>query len=309
MQALTQPDPQNAPLAAPDSPPGELVPSSSRDRPINLGFETYRPVRPVVGKARSENLLWHSLLHAGCLDAWDDALHVLQRHFGRDRCVWAVHVTPQTGALSWELRMLNHGTDAKLSGGVLERVRVLLAPWVELAPGLEPPSEDYALLGLRFDAETTRQIPAVELHLRGSEDPRSFEVYRCEASGRTRVSHIRVREPKRDIDEVLPAVKTSEVVDFAAHPRLLGRVMIPEIFACRRLHIEKRPDVDALSFSGVNVEQLLFTYKRFEYPAPMLEFLSAERARFEHLLWDVSVSYREHEGRILYPSTAVYGCL
>lgn len=291
--------------------PGELDRASDRDRHINLGFEAYRPVRPLVDKVRAENLLWHSLLHAGVLEQWDEPLHAIQRHVGRDRSVWGIFVDLDGGALSWELRLLN--TEARSPLGLLDALRATLAPWIELAPGLEqaPP---YAVLGLRFDASTMAQgkLETVELHER-SPGTRELEVYRTGASSRVLVSRDTVLEPKRHIDEVLPLIKQSEFVDFAADKRLLGRVLIPELFACRRLHISKRPGCDerpgcdALCFSGVNIEQLLFAYKRFEFPAALLGFLTAHQAQLEHLLFDVSVEYRGNADKIEYPRVGYYG--
>lgn len=293
---------------------GELERASDRDRHINLGFEAYRPVRPLVDKVRAENLLWHSLLHAGVLEQWDDPLHAIQRQVGRDRSVWGMFIDLDRGALSWELRLLN--TEARSPLGVLDTLRATLAPWIELAPGLDeaPP---YAILALRFDTHTLAQgkLETVELHER-SPGTRELEVYRTGGSGRTLISRDTVLEPKRHIDEVLPLIKRSELVDFAADKRLLGRVLIPELFACRRLHISKRPscdkrsDCDALCFSGVNIEQLLFAYKRFEFPAALLGFLTAHQAELEHLLFDVAIEYRgnaQQRQQIEYPRVGYHG--
>lgn len=297
--------------------PDELEGASDRDRHINLAFEAYRPVRPLVDKARSENLLWYSLLWAGMLEPWDDALKAVQRQIGRDRSVWGMFIDLPGGAPgqldcatpSWELRVLN--TEARSPLGVLDSLRPTLAPWLELAPGLSeaPP---YAILGLRFDAATiaTRRIDTVELHER-IPGTRELEVYRTGfvdgAGVRELVSRDLVVEPKRHIDEVLPAIKRSEFVDFAADKRLLGRVMIPELFACRRLQISKRSRSDALVYSGVNIEQLSFAYKRFDFPPGLLAFLTTFGARLEHLLFDVSVDYRSEQGRIVYPRVGYYG--
>jgi hypothetical protein len=291
--------------------PGELERASDRDRHINLGFEAYRPVRPLVDKVRAENLLWHSLLHAGVLEQWDDPLHAIQRQVGRDRSVFGVFVELDRGALSWELRLLN--TEARSPLGVLDALRATLAPWIELAPGLDeaPP---YAVLALRFDTHTLAhgKLETVELHER-SPGTHELEVYRTGAAGRTLVSRDTVLEPKRHIDEVLPLIKRSEHVDFAADKRLLGRVLIPELFACRRLHMSKRPaydersGCDALCFSGVNIEQLLFAYKRFEFPAALLGFLTEHQAQLEHLLFDVSIEYKSAGAKIEYPRVGYYG--
>jgi hypothetical protein len=287
--------------------PGELVRASDRDRHINLGFEAYRPVRPLVDKVRAENLLWHSLLHAGVLEQWDDPLHAIQRQVGRDRSVFGVFVELDRGALSWELRVLN--TEARSPLGVLDALRATLAPWIELAPGLDeaPP---YAVLALRFDTHTLAhgKLETVELHER-SPGTHELEVYRTGATGRTLVSRDTVLEPKRHIDEVLPLIKRSEHVDFAADKRLLGRVLIPELFACRRLHMSKRAGCDALCFSGVNIEQLVFAYKRFEFPAALLGFLTEHQAQLEHLLFDVSIEYKRAGEKIEYPRVGYYGSL
>lgn len=290
----------------------ELVLASDRDRHINLGFEAYRPVRPMVDKIRAENLLWHSLLHAGVLGDWDDPIHAIQRQLGRDRSVWGVFVDLEAaagpGPLSWELRLLN--TEARSPLGILDTLRETLAPWLELAPGLEqgPP---YAILGLRFDTQTMARgrLDTVELHER-IPGTRALDVYRTGVVDgeqvRERVSHDVVREPKREIFEVLPLIKTSEFVDFSADKRLLGRVMTPELFACRRVHICKRPDSDALCFSGLNIEQLAFSYKRFEFPAAMLAFLETHKDRLEHLLYDVAVDYVARAGRIVHLRCGFY---
>ncbi|PRP97513.1 hypothetical protein ENSA5_33490 [Enhygromyxa salina] len=302
---MSPPDQPPASTPVYDSPATGLVPASDRDRPINLGFEAYHPVRPIPGKVRGENLLWHSLLHAGLLDAWDDALHAIQRRLGRDRTIWGVFLDLDSGALAWELRVLARGS----APDIVDTLRETLAPWLELAPGVAATPES-AVVGLRFDAQTMSRgrVDAVELHERATES-RETAVFRVSAEARELVSRDLVLEPKRHIDEVLPAIKRSEVVNFAADKRLLGRVLIPELFACQRLHISKRRGRDALCFSGVNVEQLAFTYKRFEYPKPMLAFLTEHQAELEHLLYDVSVEYREREGRIVYPTTGFWGSL
>ena len=276
------------------------MPASNRDRPLNIGFEVYRPVRPLADKARGENIFWHSLIHAGCLDRWDDPLHELQRARGRDQTIWGLHFDLETRALSWELRVLSPG---------LAQFRSTLAGAAELAPGVEDEPKGTAIVALRFDTKSERTIPGLDFHVRSNEDPRRFEVRRVSRDATEILGRDLLREPKREIDLVLPAVKASSAVDFGAHPRLLGRVMIPELYACRRLHISKRPGRDALCFSGVNIEQLIFAYKRFELPAELLSFLTTHQAKLEHLLYDVSIEYLEREGRIHYPSFAVFGCL
>ena len=303
----------HAPLPAPDTPPGELVPASMGERPINLDFETYRPVRPLTNKVRGENLLWHTLMHAGSLERWDDALHALQRHFGRDRLVWGVQLEPLVGPRAWQLRVLNQGPDADHPQGVLARVRELLAPYFALAPELDLSEHDYEILSLHFSTAPEAGLAPVSVHTHVRRaDSRTFEHHRHAPPELAQVvAKEQLCEPKREVDRYLPFLEAATARLLAQPERALGRVLIPELFACRRLHLRvPGPEALALTFSGVNVEQLMFTYKRFEFPQPMVEFLAELQDRLAHLLWDVEVEFAsEQRARLTYPRVTVYGSL
>jgi hypothetical protein len=87
-------------------------------------------------------------------------------------------------------------------------------------------------------------------------------------------------------------------------------VLIPELFACRRVCVAKKRRCDAVYFSGVAVGQLLYFLKRFSYPGPLVEFVERHQERFEHLLFDVGLDYRQgDDGAIVYPKTSFYGTL
>lgn len=283
------------------------------ERPINLDFETYRPVRPLTNKVRGENLLWHTLMHAGCLERWDDALHALQRHFGRDRMVWGVRLEPCVGPRAWQLRVLNQGPDAEHPQGVLARVRELLAPYFALAPELELSGHRYEILTLHFSTAAEAGVApiSVQTHVRRAQS-RTFEHHRHSPQPAALVAKEQLCEPKREIDDYLPFLEAATARLLAQPERALGRVLIPELFACRRLHL-RVPGREglALVFSGVNVEQLMFTYKRFEFPQPMLEFFAELQDRLAHLLWDVEVEFASEpqRARLTYPQVTVYGSL
>ncbi|HVI03389.1 MAG TPA: hypothetical protein VM869_32060, partial [Enhygromyxa sp.] len=42
-----------------------LLPATRDDQHHDLAFVRYKPLRPLDGKAKAENLLWHSLREAG----------------------------------------------------------------------------------------------------------------------------------------------------------------------------------------------------------------------------------------------------
>lgn len=268
-----------------------------------VGFDAYRLLRPIRGKIRAENLLWSSLEHAQARATWEAPLRAIQALVGRDRSVWSVLLDHASGGLSWEVRMLN--LDGHPSLGILEPLREILAPWVDLLPSLRG-LPDYAILAVRFDAASSAPA-AVEIHQRGP-DPRVMQVYRVDADGPCPIGRDVALHPKRDIHEVLAEVKDSHFVDYSQDRRLLGRTLIPELFACRRLYVGRRAHCDTLGFSGVNVDQLKFVHERFDFPEPMCTYLARHRDRLEHILFDVVTEYVARDGDIAYLRTGFRSC-
>ncbi len=188
--------------------------------------------------------------------------------------------------------------------GILDPLREVLAPWPDLLPSLRG-IPDYAILALRFDA-TSRTV-GVEIYQRGP-SPRVMQVYQLSADGPHPAGRDVALHPKRDIHEVLAEVKDSRFVDYSLDRRLLGRALIPELFACRRLTVSRRDRHDALGFSGVNVDQLKFVHQRFDFPEPMRTYLARHRDRLEHILFDVVTEYVARDGKIAHLRTGFRSC-
>lgn len=281
--------------------------ATERDVHRGVSFDAYRSLRPMRGKIRAENLLWSSLEHARARATWEAPLRAIQALVGRDRSVWSVLLDHESGGLSWEVRVLNPDGHPPL--GILEPLREILAPWMDLLPSLRG-MPDYAILALRFDAASTGSPGRgmdVEIYQRGP-SPRVMQVLRVDAGGPRPAGRDVALHPKRDIDEVLAEVKDSRVVDYSMDRRLLGRTLIPELFACRRLYVSRRDHCDALGFSGVNVDQLKFVHERFEFPEPMRAYLARHRDRLEHILFDVVTEYVARDGKIAHLRTGFRSC-
>ncbi|MEM7155567.1 MAG: hypothetical protein AAF799_22145 [Myxococcota bacterium] len=291
--------------AASSSPDVELYPASEHDVHIGVSFDTYRLLRPIQGKIRAENLLWNSLSHAGVRETWEAPLRAIQSLVGRDRTIWTVVLDHESGALSWEIRVLNDD-DGRGALGVFGPLREALMPGVEL-PAVESLPE-YAVLTLRFDA-TSAQSPAmaIELHQPGA-TPRQMQLSRIDGDGLHPIGHDVALHPKRDIHDVLAQIKDSRFVDYSKDRQLLGRALVPELFACRRVYVGRRDDCDVLGFSGINIDQLKFVHARFEFPEAMRAYLNDHRDRLEHIMFDVTTEYVGRDGKIANLRTGFRSC-
>jgi hypothetical protein len=107
---------------------------------------------------------------------------------------------------------------------------------------------------------------------------------------------------------LLPLLRSSAFVDYR-DPRTLSRVLVPELFACKRVCVAKKRTSDAIYFSGIAIDQLLFFLRRFDYPAPLIELAAAHAADLDHLYLDCGIDLAWREGRLVHPKTGFYGTL
>jgi hypothetical protein len=283
----------------------ELSRSGPGDRYFDYCLEPYRPRRPPAGKLRSENLLWRSLELAGQLDAARPPLEALSASLGRDMIVWGVK---HDGArLFWELYVYDPRKEDPRA--TVRGITETLAPWLRVVPA---PGESVPYLMVSFDLDERAlgagTIDQLNLYLTGTtaHEGRSYVV---REGGAELDNTYRFLEPKREIDVLLPLLRSSAFVDYG-DPRTLSQALIPELFACKRVCVAKKRRRDGIYYSGIDVDQLLWFMKRFSYPKELTDFTRACAAELDHLYFDVGIDLAQApDGRLVYPKTSFYGTL
>jgi hypothetical protein len=282
-----------------------LLESGPDDRYFDYCLEPYRPRRPWRGMLRGENLLWHSLALGGALDPLRAPLLALQGSLGPDMTVWGIK---WDGArLFWEMYIYDSLKEEPAA--TVSSLAATLAPWLRFVPSV-PESVPYVMVSFDLDPAIAARgtVDELNLYLTG-EQGQAGRVYKVRGGEAELENTYRFLPPKTEITQILPLIKASLFVDFS-DPARLSRILIPELFACRKICVAKKRRCDAIYFSGVPAGQLLFFLRRFQYPAPLVEFLAHHQDRFEHLLFDIGLDYRQGpDGGILYPKTSFYGTL
>ena len=283
-----------------------LLESGPDDRYFDYCLEPYRPRRSWRGKLRSENLLWRSLAVGGALDGLRAPLCALQDTLGRDMTVWGVK---WDGArLFWEIYV--YDPDKEDPNATLGGLARALRPWLRLLPQPRE-SVPYQMVSFDLDASVVARglIEEVNLYLTGGPG-HAGRSYKARSEGAFELENTyRFLDAKREIDQILALLKASVFVDYS-DPRQLSRVLVPELFACRKICVAKKRFRDAAYFSGIAVEQLLFFLKRFGYPAQLVDLVARRPESFEHLSFDVGIDVTAGEdGAVTYPKTSFYGTL
>lgn len=293
-------------LIEPGVPPRfALIPTTPNDRYFDYCLQPYRPRRPTAGCLRSENLLWHSLEVAGCRDRLHPPLLAIQQALGPDMTVWGVKFDGQK--LWWELYFYDPLKED--SAATVSELANTLSPWIDGFPRI-PETIPYMMASFDLDSEilSRRSVREVNLYLTGTElhEGRS---YRVTERGSELENTYRFLEAKRESKDILSLLKSSAFVDYS-QGATLAKVLFPELFACKRICVAKKRTCDAIYFSGIDVDQLLWFLRRFEYPATIRRLIQDHRERLEHLFFDVGIDYAmTPAGDIVYRKTSYYGTM
>jgi len=283
-----------------------LLDATNDDRYFDYCLEPYTPRRPWEGKLRSETLLRHALQVGGMRDALGPALDAVQASVGRDLTVWGVKWDGTR--LWWELYF--YDPQKEDVAATVSSVARTLAPHLLLVPSVRE-SVPYMMASFDLSSRTveTRRIDELNLYLTG-EAHHAGRSYKLRDGGAVELENTyRFFRSKPEAREIVELLRSSVFVDYA-DPRTLSRVLVPELFACKKVCVAKKRTCDAVYYSGITVEQLLWFLRRFAYPAELVALVDAQQERLDHLYFDVGIDYRDDEtGRVVFPKSSYYGTL
>jgi len=292
--------------AEPDAAATDLLRQDPHDRYFDYCLEPYRPRTSPRGKLRSENILWHALEHAGAMDL-RPALLAIQASLGRDMTVWGLK--HDAGKLWIELYFYDpQKQDPKATIAGLSET---LAPWLKLKPAV-PEWAPYMMASFDLFPDTVERgsVDAISLYMTGTEE-HAGRSYNLTADGDVQLENTyRFMPPKSEVDLMLSLLRASVFVDYSVDPTVLSAVVIPRLFACKRVCVAKKRRADGIYYSGIDVDQLAWFLARFDYPGPIIDFVADHREDFDHLFFDVGIDYRQTaDGGIAYPKSSFYGTL
>jgi hypothetical protein len=278
-----------------------LIRTGDSDRYFDYCLQPYPPRRAPAGKLRGENLLWLSLDVAGAGPGLEDAIRAIQRAVGRDMTVFGVK--HHRGRLWWELYFYEslYEQTAK-AAHIVDAVR----PYFELHPPVRETIPYFMFsFDLHPDSAQRGRVEGVNLYMPyfQVQGGRSYKLL----GGRIEMDNVyRFYDPKREIREIVFEIKNSVFIDYSRVD--LSRVLLPELFSCRRICVAKKRFADAVYHSGIDVDQLLWFLRRFQYPAAIVDFVVNQRGQLDHLSFDVGMDFTMNPtGEIEIAKTSFYG--
>jgi hypothetical protein len=281
-----------------------LVETTPNDRYYDYCLQPYTPLADPRGRARGESLLWNSLTVAEVPEAHDRALLAIQRLAGRDMTVFGVKWPGDR--LSWELYFYDpeHEDPAVSATGLREGLKGELEIVPELAASVDSFMVSFDLDPPSLAAGRVEELNVYLPYFAGQ----GGHSYAVRADGCELRNTYSFHHPKLEIEAIVAQIRRSLYVDFGA--TCLAEILIPELFECAKICVAKKRYADAIYYSGITVDQLLWFLRRFAYPDAIVAFVAGQRERLGHLLFDVGIDYcRGPDGRLHYPKTGYYSTL
>jgi hypothetical protein len=278
--------------------------ATASDPALNYCLWAYEPPASPEDKFRSINLLLQSFDHEG-VDVHGFAIvEAIREEIGAFRSVFGIKLIG--GRLAWEFYFYDYARrDREVS---ISRVLAAIRPHA----GCDVPINEslpYFMFSLDLDealARGERKLEVVHMYIGNPGSAVSSGIAYAVHAEATRLENFYFFfDARLQRDEAADKIRSSAYFDATRLP--IDAVLVPELRECRTICVANKQTHGCVYFSGVDVDQLLYFLRWLNYPAPIVEFVAAERGRLDHLLYDVGFDYRMEEGALVVLKSGYYG--
>jgi hypothetical protein len=278
--------------------------ATAQDPSRNYCLWDYSPARPAEDKFRSVNLLYQSFAHAGVDARAYDIVDAIRDAIGPFRTVFGIKLLPD--AIAWEFYFY----DYKRIGREVSAAKVLdaIGPLVR-CPVRPNENLPYFMFSLDIDAQLAsgrRELDVVHLYVGNPGSTVSSGIaYAVRSASTTLENFYFFFDAKTQLEAAADKIRCSAYFDSTRLP--IDEILLPELRSCQTICVANKQTNDCVYFSGIDVDQLALFLERFAYPVPVRQFVAENRARLDHLLFDVGIDYRMASGKLVTVKSGYYG--
>jgi hypothetical protein len=112
-------------------------------------------------------------------------------------------------------------------------------------------------------------------------------------------------DAKKELDEIIAKVVCSAYMDSTRID--IPRILWPELKDCKVIVVANKQGNDAVYFSRINVDQLIFFLRRMNYPKELISFVAENKNKLDHLQFDVGYDYKMEGSDLVILKSGYYG--
>lgn len=282
----------------------EVEYSQRGDRYHDYCLWEYDPLADTGGKLRSINLLRHSFALAGDAEPMESIVAAIREGYGPGRTVWGVKRVGDR--LSWEFYFYDYARIDR--EGSVSRLLDILRPFIrcdlkcqELSP--------YFMFSIDLDGALTRQeknLDEINIYIGNVGSSVSSGIcYALTAGGLELHNFYFFFNAATEREDIVGKICSSAHLNL---PRLdIDEILWPEMATCQTIVVANKKHNDGIYFSRITIDQLILFLERTRHPLALVRYISDNRDKLDHMLYDAGMDYIMDGDHIRILKTSYYG--
>ena len=264
----------------------------------------YTPLAPWENKFCSSTLLFHSFKVAGLDERIFDLIQAIRKGIGLSHTVWGVKQLEDD--IRWEFYFYDYRRRERERS--ITKVLEIMRPFVRCGMKV---NENYHYFMFSIDISGDLFAKATELeeiHMyigNVGSTVSSGICYSLKNEGTRLENFYFFFDAKTQGDEILGKVVSSAYIDTTVIK--IDQILWPEMRDCKVIVVANKQGNDAVYFSRINVDQLIFFLNRMNYPNELISFIEKNRSKLDHLQYDVGYDYKMDGKDLVILKSGYYG--
>jgi hypothetical protein len=282
----------------------ELEYSTAQDLFCDFCLWEYEPLASCDNKFRSSNLLFHSFETAGLSGGVYDFIQAIREGFGVSRTVWGVKKLGND--IRWEFYFYDYRrTERERSiTRLLEIIHPFVPCGIEINENLH-----YFMFSLDIDEAIVsgrRDLDEIHMYIGNPGSSVSSGICYSVTKRGTRLENFYFFfDARKESEDIAGKAICSAYVDYSLVD--LNQVLWPEMRTAQVIVIANKQGNDAVYFSRINVDQLIFFMRRMGYARELISFAEQNRSKLDHMLYDAGFDYRMEGKDLVILKSGYYG--
>jgi hypothetical protein len=264
----------------------------------------YRPLTPCDNKLSSSTLLFHSFEVTGLNKRIFDLIQTIREGIGLSRTVWGVK---QLGDdIRWEFYFYDYRRRERERS--ITKVLQIIRPFIRCEINANENCH-YFMFSIDISNDLiaeARDLEEIHMYIGNPGSTVSSGIcYLLTKDGTKLENFYFFFDAKKEMEEILGKIACSAYIDTTRIQ--IDQILWPEMKDCRVIVVANKQGNDAVYFSRINVDQLIFFLKRMNYPEKLISFIEKNRYKLDHLLYDVGYDYRMDGRDLMILKSGYYG--
>jgi len=264
----------------------------------------YKPAVPYENKFRSVDLLFHSFDVVGVNERIFDFVQAIREGIGLSHTVWGVKRLGDD--IRWEFYFYDYRRREREKS--MTKVLEIIRPFIRCEV---KPNENYHYFMFSIDIDDNlisraRDLEEIHMYIGNPGSTVSSGICYLLTKGGTKLENFYFFfDAKKEMEDILGKIACSAYIDTTRIH--IDRILWPEMIGCRVIVVANKQGNDAVYFSRINLDQLVFFLKRMNYPGQLISFIEKNRSKLDHLQYDVGYDYKMDGKDLMILKSGYYG--